>query len=418
MKRLGFTIVLCLITAVSFGQKKAVSEALKLAKDATKPNFADARTKIKGALENAETKDDAKTWFTAGQIEDLQFTAETNKLILGQAPDEATMYTALSAIYPYFLKTYELDKLPDAKGKVKPKYTKEMAGILKANLMYYMNGAIYFHEKQDFKKAYDFFEQYVAISDGNILKEGIKPPKAGEVVPIDSNYLYSIYYAAVTSATLGEPATAIKALTRASKQDFHKNEVMQFLADEYQKAGDSIGYENALTDGLAVFPTEDFFLLNLITIYINTERYEKALNFMQTAIANDPNNAQLYSVSGHIYEIGLKDITKAEESLLKAVELESENAKYQAQLGTIYFNQGVAIIEIANEISDMKKYKEESDKAKELFRKSLPYFEKAYQLDPEAATNKMVLRSIYYNLDMGEKLEALEKAMGGSDENN
>ncbi|MDR3309376.1 MAG: DUF3808 domain-containing protein [Tannerella sp.] len=412
MNRLGFTIVFCLIATVSFGQKKAVSEAMKLAKD-TKPNFADARTKIKGALENAETKDDAKTWFTAGQIEDTQFNSETTKTILGGTPDDATMYSALGAIYPYFLKTYELDKIPDAKGKVKPKYTKDMALILKANLPYYINGGGWYYEKQDYKKAFDFFEQYIDIYDGNILKEGIKAPKAGEVVPIDSNYIYAIYYAAIASTLMKEPLTAIKALTRACKQDFHKNEVMQCLADEYRQAGDSTGFENALSDGLAIFPKEEFFLLNLVTIYINSERNEKALTFMKTAIENNPNNAQFYHLSGRIYEISMKDVVKAEEVYLKAIELESENAEYQSNVGRIYFNKGVAQLDIANEISDLKKYKEESEKAKDIFREALPYFEKAYKLDPTANENKIALRSIYYNLEMGDKLEAFDKETGG-----
>ena len=43
------------------------------------------------------------------------------------------MYEALGSILPYFEKAYELDQLPNEKGKVKPKFTKDIKGILGAN---------------------------------------------------------------------------------------------------------------------------------------------------------------------------------------------------------------------------------------------------------------------------------------------
>ena len=54
MKRVLVTIGLCLMTTVVFGQKKAVSDAERIAKD-SKPDFNEARALIKGAMENAET---------------------------------------------------------------------------------------------------------------------------------------------------------------------------------------------------------------------------------------------------------------------------------------------------------------------------------------------------------------------------
>lgn len=409
MKKLVFTLGLCLVAVVSFGQKKAVADALKLAKDA-KPNFSDARSTIKGALENAETKNDAKTWFTAGQIESLQFDAENMKQMLGQQPDEATMYGALNEVYPYFMKAYELDKLPDAKGKVKPKFTKDIKAILKANMPYYINGGAYFFEQRDYKKAYEFFDQYVVISDSPMMKEG---EKADDQSVVDSNYYYANYYAAIASSQIDDHTAAIAAMKRASQIDFKQNEVLQLLADEYNKAEDSVNFEKTLNEGLALFPKESYYILNLINIYINSNQNEKAVEYINTAIQSDPSNAQLYDVAGRVYESSLKDVVKAEEFFKKAVELESENAEFQSNLGRIYFNQGVSQLDEANNIADVKKYNEEKEKAKDLFRKALPFFEKAYQLDSNANDNKMALRSIYYNLDMGDKFKEMDEIMNG-----
>jgi len=405
MKRLVLTLGFCLVAVVCFGQKKAVSDALKLAKDA-KPNFVEARNLIKGALQHPETKDDAKTWYTAGQIENSQFDKENIKLLTGQTPNEDVMYNALLAIYPYFAKTYELDNLPDAKGKVKPKYVKDMKAITKVNLPHYINGGAYFYEKSDFKKAFAFWDQYVTISDSKMMREGEPPTLA-----VDSNYIIANYYCAM-AALLIDPATAVPALKRASKQDFKQNDVYQYLAEAYLTLEDVDNYEKTLIEGFGLFPTETYFYMNLIKIYIDNDKNDKALEYTQIAINKDPENAQLFNVLGIVYESGFKDYAKAEEAFLKAIAADGENADSQANLGRIYYNQGVAQLDVANDITDVKKYNEEKEKAKVLFRKALPYYEKSFSLTQTIFDVKIALRNIYYQLDMGDKYEAIDKLLG------
>ena len=403
MKKVVFTLGLCLVTVVSFGQKKAVADALKYAKD-SKPNFAEARAAIKGALDDAETKNDAKTWFTAGQIESLHFDQENTKLMLQQKPDEAAMYGALLAVYPYFLKAYELDNIPDVKGKVKPKFSKDIKSILRANLPYFMNGGAYYFDQRDYKKALDCFNQIVEITDNPFMKEGA-------AAPVDSAYYYANYYATIAVSQLDDADLAIKTMTRASKLDFKQNDVYQYLSDEYRKIQDTVNWEKTLNEGLALFPNEEFFLFQLIQIYISTERNSKAIDYIQAAIKNNPTNAQLFDVAGRVYESGFKDIEKAEEYFKKAIEIDGENAEVQSNMGRIYFNQAVVMLDAANEIADVKKYNEEKEKAKDLFRKALPYFEKAFKLDSEINENKIALRSIYYNLDMEDKFNEISNLM-------
>ena len=67
MKRVLLTVALCVAASASFAQKKVVNEAQSIAKGSN-ADFGEARTLIKGALENPETKDDAKTWYVAGFI--------------------------------------------------------------------------------------------------------------------------------------------------------------------------------------------------------------------------------------------------------------------------------------------------------------------------------------------------------------
>ncbi len=399
MKRVLLTVALCVVTTAAFAQKKAVNEAQSLAK--ANKDFADARSLIKGALENEETKNDPKTWFVAGFIEDQQFSAERTKQILGTTPNEPVMYEALGNILPYFKKAYELDQLPDAKGKVKPKHTKDIKSILSANHIYYINGGAYYFDQRDYNKAYEFFEQYLEISDLPMFK-------GEKVAERDSNFMTVQFYAAVAATQLGDSQKAIQALERAKNTEFRQNDVYQYLCYEYEQAKDSVNFEKTLEEGLKKFPEEKYYLLNLINTYIYSNRNDKAVEFLNTAIANEPNNAQLYDVLGRVYETGFKDYAKAEEAFAKANQLDPENTDILSNLGRVYYNQAVNKQGEANLINDAKLYQEELSKAKDLFRKALPFFEKAYGLQPDNTEFMIALRGIYYNLDMGEKFEEMD----------
>ena len=57
MKRILWTVALCIAATGAFAQKKAVKEAQSIAKGSN-PDFTEARTIINGALENPETKEE------------------------------------------------------------------------------------------------------------------------------------------------------------------------------------------------------------------------------------------------------------------------------------------------------------------------------------------------------------------------
>lgn len=406
MKRVLLTVALCVAASASFAQKKVVSEAQSIAKGSN-ADFGEARTLIKGALENPETKDDAKTWYVAGFIEDQQFNAERAKQILGQQPNEPVMYEALYGILPYFQKAYELDQLPNEKGKVKPKFTKDIQSILSANHVYLFNGGAYYFDKQEYKKAYDFFNQYVEISE--------LPMFAGtQTAEKDSTFMTVQFYAAAAASLTKDSKLAIAALERAKKTPYRQYDVYQYLCYEYgeaKTAQDSLMLEKTFEEGMQIFPDSAFFLNNLINTYIYSNRNEKAVEMLNVAIQKNPNDANLYNVMGRVYETGLKDNDNAEKYFKTALEKDPNLTDALSNIGRIYYNQGVNKLSEANMINDSKKYQEELGLAKELFKKALPYYKKAHEADPGKMDNMIALRGIYYNLNMGPELEAIEAEM-------
>lgn len=406
MKRVLLTVALCVAASASFAQKKVVSEAQSIAKGSN-ADFGEARTLIKGALENPETKNDAKTWYVAGFIEDQQFNAERAKQILGQQPNEPVMYEALYGILPYFQKAYELDQLPNEKGKVKPKFTKDIQSILSANHVYLFNGGAYYFDKQEYKKAYDFFNQYVEISE--------LPMFAGtQTAEKDSTFMTVQFYAAAAASLTKDSKLAIAALERAKKTPYRQYDVYQYLCYEYgeaKTAQDSLMLEKTFEEGMQIFPDSAFFLNNLINTYIYSNRNEKAVEMLNVAIQKNPNDANLYNVMGCVYETGLKDNDNAEKYFKTALEKDPNLTDALSNIGRIYYNQGVNKLSEANMINDSKKYQEELGLAKELFKKALPYYKKAHEADPGKMDNMIALRGIYYNLNMGPELEAIEAEM-------
>ena len=406
MKRVLLTVALCVAASASFAQKKVVNEAQSIAKGSN-ADFGEARTLIKGALENPETKDDAKTWYVAGFIEDQQFNTERAKQILGQQPNEPVMYEALYGILPYFQKAYELDQLPNEKGKVKPKYTKDIKSILSANHVYLFNGGAYYFDKQEYKKAYDFFNQYVEISE--------LPMFAGtQTAEKDSTFMTVQFYAAAAASLAKDSRLAIAALERAKNTPYRQYDVYQYLCYEYgeaRTAQDSVMLEKTFEEGMQVFPDSAFFLNNLINTYIYSNRNEKALEMLNVAIQKNPNDANLYNVMGRVYETGLKDYANAEKNFQIALEKDPNLTDALSNIGRIYYNQGVNKLSEANMINDSKKYQEELGMAKDLFKKALPYYKKAHEAEPEKMDNMSALRGIYYNLNMGPELEAIEAEM-------
>ena len=73
-------------------------------------NFQEARDNIKGALTNPETKDDAKTWYVAGFVENSYFEKDNVQKTLGMTlkDGDGPMYDALVKSYEYFLQAIAL----------------------------------------------------------------------------------------------------------------------------------------------------------------------------------------------------------------------------------------------------------------------------------------------------------------------
>ncbi|MBQ8565564.1 MAG: tetratricopeptide repeat protein [Bacteroidaceae bacterium] len=415
--------LLLLSVTFTFGQKALVDQAWSLAKRTEKPDFKQARASIQQALAG-ESAEDAKAWYVAGNIEQRFFEKEYSQLQYGLGANEDAMYKALYDGYKYYLKAVELDTLPNEKGKVKPKYLKNIQKDLLNNTDGYNNGAVHqFNNKKDYKGAYDYWNIILEIRDLPFMAPMAKK------MPSDSIYAQIEYNASLAAYYSDDRALSVKAHERAKGNGYEQNSVYQRLVQEYSIARDTVNLiatlnegnqlfgdtdvERKHADGSTYYKKEDFYGISLMNLYISSQQYDKAFEVLNEILPKSPENYDLWNVKGNLHE-NQGETEEAIKCFQKALELNPKFADALGSMGRIYFNQAV---EKDNELSTSITNTAEYNKAKEqevlpLYRQALPYFEQAHQLNADERDYMVALRSIYYNLNDAANLKLIEIEMG------
>lgn len=415
--------LLLLSVTFTFGQKALVDQAWSLAKRTEKPDFKQARASIQQALAG-ESAEDAKAWYVAGNIEQRFFEKEYGQLQYGLGANEDAMYKALYDGYKYYLKAVALDTLPNEKGKVKPKYLKNIQKDLLNNTDGYNNGAVHqFNNKKDYKGAYDYWNIILEIRDLPFMAPMAKK------MPSDSIYAQIEYNASLAAYYSDDRALSVKAHERAKGNGYEQNSVYQRLVQEYSLARDTVNLiatlnegnqlfgdtdvERKHADGSTYYKKEDFYGISLMNLYISSQQYDKAFEVLNEILPKSPESYDLWNVKGNLHE-NQGETEEAIKCFQKALELNPKFADALGSMGRIYFNQAV---EKDNELSTSITNTAEYNKAKEqevlpLYRQALPYFEQAHQLNADERDYMVALRSIYYNLNDAANLKLIEIEMG------
>ncbi len=401
MKKIILSLFLVIGVTASFAQKSNVSKAKNKALMET-PDFDGAREAIKPALTDSTTANDAYTWYVAGLIGNKENETLYNKAILNQKFDADVKGKALLESYDYFIKALKLDSVPDKKGKVKLKYTKDIKAKIKdyyttqQNLVAY--GA-YLFEKKDYAATINVFDIFLEIPKLAVMNNEI---------PLDSTYNMIMYYDAIACTNAKMHDKAIRLYEELKDKNYETLAVYQLLYEEYVSVNDTVNYVNTLKGGFEKFPSEPWFLQNLINHFINTKQLPEALNYLNTAIEREPGLAQYRYVKGNLDEsLGKSDEAKA--SFEKAIELDPTLADAYAGLGRLLYNKAVKMLDDANSIKDIKLYNAAQQKAEDVFKQSLPLFKKASELNPKEVDFKRTLKTLYYRLKMDKEFEAVSK---------
>ncbi len=414
MKKSIFLAALVLISAGCFAQKANVSKARGLA-DAETPDYAGARAAIAEALQNDETKDLANTWYIAGFIGYKEFETNNLKRQMGQNINIDQWGAAVYESVNYWNKAYELALVPTYDKKGKAKYdTRTPKSILPKMTEYFqfqpmIAAGFNAYEANDPSLAYDMFVAHCNIPDSKIMQDN--PEELAKLLR-DSSYYTCLYYAGRFAYEAQRYEEAIATLRRMNSEHANANALRkeiiyanEYIYQIYIEQKDTVNAVEFIKGCIDLFPEEPWFMQNLINLYINSGQEEKAIEYLDIAIAREPNVGQYYNSKGSILaRIGrFEDSFKAFE---QAIAIEPNNALFLETLGFAYVDLGNKLNDDAAYL-DAKAYAKAKVEIDAAFQKALPYFEKAYELEPDNYDYKRSLRSLYYRLGMDDKYEAL-----------
>lgn len=421
MRKILFITMMAVLTSGSiFAQKSALKDAKRaLGRD----DLNEARTMIKQAVEHPETATDPETWKVWGDIGNKAFDLQRTNAMLGKSANDKVMYDGLMESYIPYVKADSLGELPDAKGKVKNKFRKDIAGILRANHPFYINGGVYYNDQGDYKTATDFFEVYWNIPSLPMF-EGEK-----EAFVLDSTFQTIKYYAIITAIQGEDHKRALAMLQRAAKEPFIENsaykesDIYELMASEYIQLGDSAKFLEILYDGAEKFPSSNYFLPNLVNVFIREGNTDKAMEYLDKAIENTPQNScDLNSVKGALLA-EQKNYEAAEAEYRKALAQDPNCERALEAIAVNFILQAQDLKEKTALMSDRQQQMENDKKTVELYQNALPSLEKYAELlkgreapahDIESALLK--LRNVYYNLssmgvDKSKEMEEVEKEL-------
>jgi len=400
MKKIIFLLfTLLLIGGSTFAQKKNVSKA-KSKILAEQPDTKGAKEAILLALKDSISKKDAATWFVAGDVFNAIYFEQQKAEWEKKKPDRALMASSVESALNYYLVADSLDKLPNAKGKIAPKYHAKVVDKVKGLQRAFTEGGSYYYELKDYKNALKYFDIY--ISYPNI------PQMQGLGLEKDTLIPLITYYCGLCATQAELPAVAVKYYEKI-KDKMDSKWIYARLSDDYSNLKDTVNMIRMFKLGAQKFPEESYYVRSLINYYINMNKMDEALSWIEAAIVLDSTSAVLWNVKGRILEN--KNLDASKKCYQKSIDLDPKFADALGNLGRIYYNKAVEELDRINAIRDDKKYRIEKAKLKTTFQIPLPYFEKAYELNPEERDYVIALRGIYYNLGQDAKYQEMDKKL-------
>ena len=393
---------LVLISAGCFAQKNPATKKAKSYMLSESPDFGAARASIAEALEQEPT---AETYYWAGMIGYKEVMLQNYNQMMGQSADVAVSGAAAEESYEYWLKADELAQVPvlNKKGVEVPTDPKMRGKIAKMMLDYYKNQelvkyGVHLNESRDYAGAFKAFKIHVEMPDLPMMQD----PKIQKEMPRDTTYIQYKYYAAIFAVQSEMHEDAIALLEQLKDGEYEAISTNQFLYQEYVNVKDTVKFLETLQNAVVRFPQEPWFLQNLINYYIFTGQEQTAIDYLAQAIEREPNVAQYHLIKGNLdenqgnYDAALADFDAA-------LAIDPKMADAMAGKGRVYYNQAVKLNEAAANIMDNKEYKKALDEMNEVFRQSLPFFEKAHEMAPEERSYIQTLKGLYYRFGMEDK---------------
>jgi tetratricopeptide (TPR) repeat protein len=377
MKKFLLLIAAISISLGAMAQKGKVTSALGFIDQGALDK---AKEAIDQALVHEKTMNWANTFYAKGMLCNASYESDNAKY-------NAFYPDPLKEAYKSFEKSIELDP----KGTMKKKIITNMVySILASNL--YDQGFKRF-EARDFDGALEAFETQILITESDKF--------AGAM---DTGMYYNAGLAAING---GNHQAAIKYFEKCAELKYLGITPYYQIYESYLGLGDTAKAEATLKNLTNVFPDDKTITLQLIDLYIKSQKNEEALKYIKVAKEVDADNYSLYFAAGIMY-LNQSMFDEAITELKQSIELNPDVFETQYALGAAYINKAANMFTLANEIMDVKEYSDAIDQANDVYAKALPYMERANELKADDIDTLKSLQELYYRLKETDKYNSVK----------
>lgn len=393
MKHLSVLLLLLMITPCLMAQKKEIDQARSYVKSSS--NLEQAEKLMKGLLEkdtaNKNNKDIYLIWYQAVK---KQYDAGNEKLYLKQQYDTAKMYHQTKRMFDILMALDNIDAMPNAKGKVKPKYRKKHSkelDIYRANLYY---GGAFFIKKGNYKDAYDMYDCYLEAAHHPLFQEK-------NYTTTDTLLENAAYWATYSACADNKPEQTLKWAIKAVNNSHHRLYVLQYMAEAYKTMNDDEKYLETLIKGFGESPKFSYFFPRLMDYYNALEKYDTALSITEKALEEDANDQLfLYAKMMALYNLRKYDI---------CVEVCDKLTSLNDTIASAHY---IAAMTFLNRTAEINHNIDNKQILRTYYEKARPYMERYRKLMPNDSKKwAMPLYRIYLYLNMGKQFEEIDKVL-------
>ncbi len=346
------------------------SDALKAVLKAK--TYADAKALVEqnlGSMANDAEKAKAYNYLvelSMKQFNDQQSIIQMNQITKKNDPvDMEAMnegaYNALVAAQ----ECYKYDQLPNAKGKIAPKYDNNAERVWNARIQLVSAGDDA-RTKNNTTLALKYWNAWFN-SESSPLFNKIPAEKKAEPYKEQVAFL-----GAWLSKENKDMAQALKYCDVAMNSDEYKKQALniklEVLKGDLKTHEDSLKYINNLKDLYAKDAKNEILLDNLNSMFASMRMDKEQLELLDNALAADPNNFVALADKG-MYYIAKNDADNAIKNLKKALEIKPEN-------GAVMVYLGACLNVKASNLQD-------PNGRKVVYQEAIKYLDKAKELDPE-----------------------------------
>ena len=190
-----------------------------------------------------------------------------------------------------------------------------------------------------------------------------------------------------------------------------RGEIYKNMALILVEKGKTEEAKKAIAEARMANPEDTSLTLTEANLYLETKDFEMYKKLIAEVLQKNPNDADLIFNLG-VISANAKNVADAEKYYKKVIEINPKYTNAYINLAAMKLENEKVIIDEMNKLGtsakDMKRYDELKKKREELFKATIPYLEKAVELDPKNADVSKTLLGVYSALEMTAEYKALK----------